>query len=677
VNSNKPVGTQALERNASDTERWQAYKEENETAIRNLETFSRSLTVEVMVPLGKKAMMPGELIHTNEVLVGHYEGYFSQCSSHKAQEICRHRLKIAAEQLKNLQAEADLWQNNLNTPLEEGALPSGDQVEIVEDFNEEAHNQWLTEHRESVRRQKEQERLQRKSEASEGGDNVLRKLEEREMMEELGLDPQNVNEGALEDLLNTQPTTSGATPLSEEQESLVWKKLEAQEESEETETLATTAEESLKSTDDLVRKLMAGDMPASSSKKRIGREKNPTEKKEETRKALLTPELLNSLDSDEEDQEEEVQTIRKQMSLMPVEERVPFLKTQLQLLRTKMCRIQKVTFISEELVHLMNVVVMLEDDLQDMLCDLAEVSGDEEEGLAEPITEPKTRRISFAAAEEKLEFRREETVAEMLSNARKNSRDVIKLDDEKSIPITMEHPKKAERKPALEILEKVQRNIDFVKENQSVQDFDLLNQILGESTGLIKTLHISFKHSDAVPDAKVESEDNTPGTPADFYEKYKRDLSQATQSLPIYVNGFAGEEEVKVPIMSEAARESAYEDPRSQFSKPGKADSECNDLEAPTKSILRNKSAVEQEPHIVNQRNKKGGGKKNRKSKKKERTLDDDLRDMSAYTKVMHDLVEKPVEEAAEPLPQGKFIDTHAPKKRVSRFKEQRSRSKT
>lgn len=72
--------------------------------------FVRKLSVEVMVPIGKKALMPGELIHTNELLVGHYEGYFSQCSAHKAQEICRHRLKIADEQLKKLRTESDLWQ---------------------------------------------------------------------------------------------------------------------------------------------------------------------------------------------------------------------------------------------------------------------------------------------------------------------------------------------------------------------------------------------------------------------------------------------------------------------------------------------------------------------------------------------------------------------------------------
>lgn len=78
--------------------------------MKNLEIFSKNLSVEVMVPIGKKALMPGELIHTNELLVGHYQGYFSACSAHKAQEICQHRLRLAEEHLNKLQVEADLWQ---------------------------------------------------------------------------------------------------------------------------------------------------------------------------------------------------------------------------------------------------------------------------------------------------------------------------------------------------------------------------------------------------------------------------------------------------------------------------------------------------------------------------------------------------------------------------------------
>ncbi|EDW32894.1 GL20593, partial [Drosophila persimilis] len=108
-----------------------------------------------------------------------------------------------------------------------------------------------------------------------------------------------------------------------------------------------------------------------------------------------------------------------------------------------------------------------------------------------------------------------------------------------------------------------------------------------------------------------------------------------------------------------------------QFSKPDKSATEAVD-EPLSKSILRNKSAVERESHIGTKQTKKAKkGKVNRP--KKERTLDDDLRDMSAYQKVMHDLVETKEPTAPDPLPKENFIDAHTPKKRVSRFKQQRS----
>lgn len=95
------------------------------------------------------------------------------------------------------------------------------------------------------------------------------------------------------------------------------------------------------------------------------------------------------------------------------------------------------------------------------------------------------------------------------------------------------------------------------------------------------------------------------------------------------------------------------------------------------KSVLRNKSAVELETRADDFKDaNQAPNKKGRNKKKKPRTIDDDLRDMSAYQKVMQDLVEKEPTEP-EPLPKGKYIDSHTPKKRISRFKEQRSMSKT
>ncbi|XP_017147524.1 unconventional prefoldin RPB5 interactor-like protein [Drosophila miranda] len=689
---------QAIDDNAKETDRWQTYKSDNETAIRNLDLFAKNLSVEVMVPIGRKALMPGQLIHTNELLVSHNEGYFSACSAHRAKEICQHRLRLAEERLKKLETEANLWQNKLNAPLAEGAMAEAGQVEIIEAYDEEAEIKWKEQHKENTRRMKQAERKEREAELNMCEDK-LQKLEELDIIEELGLDPDNVDPEMLEEVLEKigdKPAERKAT-----EEKPINLKLTEEEESQ------------IRNTDQqLVHQLMSGEIRQSSSKKRVARAPNKSDNdtksvnngkdngQEEMQivddkanvqeeRAQTTTEnlsLLPSVEREDEresvedepaDQEEDVHTIRNQISLLPSEEREPFLRSQLEVLKAKMRKIQRVKFISEELTHLMNVVVTLEDDLQELMFenDLVEASDDEEASIEEapdvaPKVDPKKRRISFALSEEKLEFHTHEPVAEMVPKAKQRAREVIKLDEPAIQTFAAVHQEKVRNKSS-EILQKVQQNVDYVQENQSAQDFDLLNRILEESTGRINTLHISFKHSDAVPAAMPECLEGTPGTPADFYVQYENALAKAQPTFPIYVNGFEGEHELKVPILNETAREGAYEDPRAQFSKPDKSATEAVD-EPLSKSILRNKSAVERESHIATKQTKKAKkGKVNRP--KKERTLDDDLRDMSAYQKVMHDLVETKEPTAPDPLPKENFIDAHTPKKRVSRFKEQRS----
>ncbi|EDW02248.1 GH20003 [Drosophila grimshawi] len=676
---------QALDKNAYETDRWQAYKEDIEAAMRNLEMFCKNLTVEVMVPIGRKALMPGELIHTNELLVGHYQSYFSACSAHKATEICQHRLQQANEHLKKLQTEADLWQKKLATPIVEGAVPNAGEVEVVEEYNEEEHNKWLKEHKERLRKEKQEERKEREARATDGGD-LLKTLEERELMEELGLDPNDLNEQTLSEMLNNKPESDQdqlknkdcdketAADMTDEQLFEMLDKLELQEQNEITQ-MDTEAEQNLQGTQEMVHNLMKTQTAVKSTKERIGKEKNIEISDED--------EVDNGDEEEESDQPEEVKLIREQVALLPREERVQFINTQLQIIKAKMRQVQKKSFISDELTHLMNVTVILEDDLQELLFEHTEDASSEEqsedtESLTEPI-DNKKRRISFAKTDEQLVFRKNESVAEMLPKGKQHKREVISLDAPVQ-PLNQQQVSKVE--PAVvnkspQIMQKVEKNLEFVKENQSVQDFDLVNQILEASTGRIATLQINFNHSEANAAPEDFDKNSIPGNPSHFYQLYKLALAeeQAGNSFPIYVNSFEGEEGLKVPILKEEERERAYVDPRAEFSKPE------------SKSILRNKSAVEAETHAAIEpdeptpnlpgNSKRSSNKRNKNRKKKERTIDDELRDMSAYQKVMHDLVEKEPTTAPEPLPAGKYIDAHTPKKRVSRFKEQRSLSKT
>ncbi|XP_034103818.1 unconventional prefoldin RPB5 interactor-like protein [Drosophila albomicans] len=682
---------QALNKNADETDRWQAFKADNESAIANLDMFSKKLSVEVMVPIGKKALMPGELIHTNELLVGHYQGYFSACSAHKAKEICQHRLRLAEEQLKKLGVEAELWQNKLEKPLLEGAVPNAGEIEIVEDYNEEAHNNWLKAHKESMRKQKQEERIQR---ASQGNDQELfQKLEEREMLEELGLDPDNLNEHELSELLqkdedvkkpkseNKDCDKQVEQDMTDEEVFNILDKLEAEELLEEDDELNEEAAQNVQSANELVQNLMKGQgIEVTPVKTRIGKVQPEIEE------IQLAEEEED--DDDDGDQPEEVKVIREQLVQLPNEQQLEFLQEQIEIIKTKMRNIQKEQFISDELTHLMNVVVCLEDDLQEIMMEQVETASTDEltdEPQSMPaVVDKKKRRISFAKEDYHVLFRKEEAVDKMMRKYKKLqpkvNRDVISLDDAPMQEAVREVAIVEPPKPVIPspIMQKVEQNLEFVQQHQSVQDFDLVNQILEASTGKINTLHISFKHSDATT-ASSEFDGTTPGNPADFY-LYEKAQSQKTSGneFPIYVNSFEGEEELKVPILKEEARQAAYDDPRSQFSNP------AANLEAlETKSILRNKSAVERETHnnsaeesqpipMINRVKRS----RNRKQKK-QRTIDDDLRDMSAYQKVMQDLVEKEPSTIPEPLPEGNYIDAHAPKQRISRFKEQRNTNRS
>lgn len=496
-------------------------------------------------------------------------------------------------------------------------MPKSDEIEIVEEYNEADHNNWLKEHKARVRKEKLQERAQREQyKTADAQNDVFQKLEERELLEELGLDPDNFSEQTLSELLpkeapkdKTDCDKENVTTKTDEEIFDMLAKLEAQEANEAAD-VDEEIEQNVQSTNEMVRNLMSGQMQATPAKQRLSGIKNvlkEEEKKDNDEEYMDQPELRlsgtnkiskedeadenqfklglsgvkitsneeedeDNNDEDDEDQPEEVKLIRQEMQLLPIEEQQEFLNSQVQIIKAKMRKIQKSSFASDELTHLMNVLVCLEDDLQELLFEQTETGNTDElseESESVSTVDNKKRRISFATADEELLFKKEETVAEMLTNGKqRQKRDVISLDAPPLVlpKQTVEIKLDTEKHSNSQIMQKVEENLEFVQQNQSVQDFDLVNQILEASTGRINTLHISFNHSDALPTAPTQTDDTeTPGTPAQLYELYKK--AQEKYSFPIFVNGYEGEEELKVPIIKEEDRATAYDDPRKQVSR--------------------------------------------------------------------------------------------------------------
>lgn len=93
-----------------ERQKWTSQRDDMLAAQRNLTEFPNSLSIDIMVPIGPKGLMRGKLYHTNEILIGHSLKMFSQSSARNALEVCRHRLQIAEERLRELDVEEQMLQ---------------------------------------------------------------------------------------------------------------------------------------------------------------------------------------------------------------------------------------------------------------------------------------------------------------------------------------------------------------------------------------------------------------------------------------------------------------------------------------------------------------------------------------------------------------------------------------
>lgn len=98
-----------MDQNVTTSDRWETYKNSLIQTQENLCTFIKSHKHEIMVPIGKKAFIPGTLQHTNDILVSHNSNYFSLMSKHEAEEILKLRSKICDDHLEGLEKEKELF----------------------------------------------------------------------------------------------------------------------------------------------------------------------------------------------------------------------------------------------------------------------------------------------------------------------------------------------------------------------------------------------------------------------------------------------------------------------------------------------------------------------------------------------------------------------------------------
>lgn len=99
----------ALQLNEENVNKWQVYRDELNETKKNLSQFIKSHSLEIMIPVGKKALIVGKLVHTNEVTICHGASYFSDCSTSQAIEIIESRIEKCDSQLEALNKERELF----------------------------------------------------------------------------------------------------------------------------------------------------------------------------------------------------------------------------------------------------------------------------------------------------------------------------------------------------------------------------------------------------------------------------------------------------------------------------------------------------------------------------------------------------------------------------------------
>ncbi|XP_050492822.1 unconventional prefoldin RPB5 interactor-like protein [Bombus huntii] len=175
-----------IQQNEEQCKIWTTYKKGHQKVAETLQTFQKDLYVNCMVPIGKRALMKGKLIHTNEILACLGDGYFAKYSASGAAALCERRIQKAEEMLKNLNKERDLYETRMMM-IENNLFEDYAGGEIVEHWNEDQITEWKKKHREREREyhQKLAKLRQEDRKKIETEDDLFNRLDQLEIEEEL------------------------------------------------------------------------------------------------------------------------------------------------------------------------------------------------------------------------------------------------------------------------------------------------------------------------------------------------------------------------------------------------------------------------------------------------------------------------------------------------------------
>ncbi|KAK3858084.1 hypothetical protein Pcinc_035706 [Petrolisthes cinctipes] len=156
--------TERLEGVQEELRKLHEYKSDYVHLKKRLCTLSHTTTHQVMVPFGGLALMPGRLLHTNEVLVLLGDNWFAERSTTQAINIVNRRIQDCDNKIHRAESTRSIHLGWLRETDEILTGESGERVEIVEQMSEQEYQRDQEQHRINVTKQHQQERERKKQE---------------------------------------------------------------------------------------------------------------------------------------------------------------------------------------------------------------------------------------------------------------------------------------------------------------------------------------------------------------------------------------------------------------------------------------------------------------------------------------------------------------------------------
>lgn len=178
--------------------RWLKFRDDYVALEKKLETLADNLTYDTTVPFGNAGMMRGKLIHTNEIMVLLGDNWFVERSSKQAAGIAKRRIKQCDEAIEGCEREKVLIQNWLNFTDRTSEEATKGFTEITEPYDAEKEKLWKEQHKESLRKEKLFETVNRQQNELEDMWKKLDQLQQQEIQRhELQRDTDNDDDDSI------------------------------------------------------------------------------------------------------------------------------------------------------------------------------------------------------------------------------------------------------------------------------------------------------------------------------------------------------------------------------------------------------------------------------------------------------------------------------------------------